>query len=279
MKNILYATDYTEHSVSALRYAYDLSSRIKARLIVLHVFDVMTFTGTTVISSLRQTSKRLYEEQYSILKEYCIRHLGNNLSDMNIQIEVARNISITEEILLKVKELSVDMVVIGIKDKYSKRGFLEGDIAKKLITKISCPLMVIPNNSIATEIKNIVYATDFEEEDIFAIKRLLEIAAFFEATIHVVHISSKEKDEDENQMAWFKEMLFQKVSYPNLEFDVLVSDNIHDKLNEYLKSLDADIIAMLERGRRGFIKKLFHKDVVKQIESHTTIPLLSFNIN
>lgn len=276
MKHILYATDYTDHSLVGLQYAYDLSTRLRAKLTVVHIFDIPTFSGITMIRPLQQTQKRASAEQRVILEAYCAKHLGKISDNENVKTEVLKHISVADGILKMIKKLAIDMTIIGIKDKYSKRGFLEGDIARTLITKISCPLMVIPKNSNVTKIKNIVYATDFEEDDIFAIKRLTEIAVFFEATIHVVHISSEEKDEDKNQMVWFKEMLFQKVSYPHIEFDILVSDNIYYKLNEFLKSLDADIIALLERDEQSLLKRIFHKDIVKQMESHTTIPLLSF---
>lgn len=84
MKTILYATDYTDHSLSALHYAYDLSSRVGAKLIVLHVFDIPSFSGTTMISSLRTTVKRAYEEQNSVLKKYCQNHLGSNLEKLGV---------------------------------------------------------------------------------------------------------------------------------------------------------------------------------------------------
>ncbi|WNH13073.1 universal stress protein [Thalassobellus suaedae] len=43
MKTILYATDYSENSELALKYAHNMSVKMKAKLLVIHVFDNPTF--------------------------------------------------------------------------------------------------------------------------------------------------------------------------------------------------------------------------------------------
>ncbi len=277
MKTILYPTDCSEHSIAALQYAYNLSTRLQADLIVLHVFDIPSFPGTSMIRPLQQIEKNAFEEHLDILKAYCQKHLNNTLSEHNVRTEVVKNLSITDGILTKTKELQADMLIIGMKDKHSNRGILTGDIAQELITKSLCPLLVVPNSFNAEQIKTIVYATDFEESDILAIDRLTEVALPFESKINVIHISAKDDDDEKSKMAWFKEMVLQKVNYKNIEFNLVVSDNIYEKLKTYLHDIKADLVVLLEREDLGVFKKLFHRDLVKQIESHTDIPLLSFN--
>ncbi len=277
MKTILYPTDCSEHSIPALLYAYNLSNKLQADLIVLHVFDIPSFPGTSMIRSLQQIEKNAFEEHQEVLNTYCKKHLSYMPSRSNVRIEVVKNISITEGILAKTKELQVDMLIIGMTDKHSNRGVLTGDIAKELITRSLCPLLVVPNNFHAEPIKRIVYATDFEESDILAIDKLTEVALPFQSKINVIHISTKDNDEERNQFAWFKEMVLQKVKYKNIEFNLVISDNIYEKLKTYLHDIKADLVVLLEREDIGMFKKLFHRDLVKQLESHTDIPLLSFN--
>ena len=74
-----------------------------------------------------------------------------------------------------------------------------------------------------------------------------------------------------------KKMLKNKVNYKKLEFKVLLSENIFDTLRIYLGDESADMVAMLERKKRGFIKKWFHQDLVKKMESYGRMPLISFN--
>ncbi len=277
MKTIMYTTDCSEHSITALHYAYNLSSKLKTELIVLHVFDIPSFPGTTMIRSMREMERNAYEEQRGVLRSYCEKNLDDNLENLNIRIEAVKSLSVTEAILRKIKEMAIEMVIIGMKNEHSQRGFLSGDIAKELIVRSSCPVLVVPSNFESEYLKNIVYATDFEESDIWAIERLTEVAHAFKSKINVIHISTKDDEEEKSKMAWFKEMVLQKINYKNISFDLVISDNIYENLKIYLDDIKADLVVLLEREGRGFINKLFHRDLVKQVESHTDIPLLSFN--
>ncbi|PTM09354.1 MAG: hypothetical protein DA407_06040, partial [Bacteroidetes bacterium] len=64
---------------------------------------------------------------------------------------------------------------------------------------------------------------------------------------------------------------------PNLELDILYSEDVFDTLKTYYRNSKADLIAMLEREDSGFTSKVFHRDLVKRMETYGKIPLLSFN--
>ena len=69
----------------------------------------------------------------------------------------------------------------------------------------------------------------------------------------------------------------QKITYKNIDFETINSDTIYEGLRTYINTNKIDIIALLEREERGFLKTLFHKDLIKKMESNITIPMLSFN--
>ncbi len=271
METILYATDCSEHTVPALRYAYMLSNKLKASLVVLKVYD------TSVTHIVQKLEKYAFEEQTAILKEFCTKHLGNELEKMNVRPEAMKHISIVEGILEKSKELQADMIIAGVKHKNSQRGFFEGNIAKALITKASSPLLIVPGGIKSRKIEQMVYATDFEQDDIFAIKKLIAVAKVFGSEIHVIHITTKNEYAVEDQMEWFKEMLQQKVSYDHINFSIFSSDNIYETLYTCLGKVEADLLVMLKREEHHPLRKLFHRDLVKYMESRTGIPLLCFN--
>ena len=47
----------------------------------------------------------------------------------------------------------------------------------------------------------------------------------------------------------------------------------------YFGKTNANLIAMLERENDGMSSKVFHRDLVKKMESYGRIPLMSFNAN
>lgn len=276
MKTLLYATDCSKHDTETLRYAYQLSDTLKASLIVLHVYSIPPISVST-IRPRQQLSKAAYEENLEILKEYCSKHLKDTSNKTNIRFEVQEHISVSEGVLTKIKELSPDVLLVGMKDEHTARGLFSGSIAKALIEKVSCPLLIVPNTKSFKKITTIAYATDFEEGDIYALQKLVEIALPSKAKIKIVHIPTKGEYPGDNQMEWFKEVLNQKIDYKNIDFEIIKYDTAYEGLRTYIDTNKIDIIALLEREEHSFLKTLFHKDLIKKMESNITIPMLSFN--
>ncbi|WP_372793961.1 universal stress protein [Lutibacter sp.] len=276
MKTIIHATDFSDNAISALKYAYSLCKKTNAALLVIHVFNNSTL-ASTINDPILIPIEESIQKKNTQLKEFCKFHLGSDIETLNIQIEAIENSSVVAGIISKTDELYASMIVTGMKGKSALEKLLMGSTTKKLIEKAPCPILAIPINATLKNIKTIVYTTDFEEEDIIAIFRLAEIAKIFNATIKIVHVFKKSDTNSEQEMEWFKEILKQKVTYKNLEFEVVFSDEIYNYLVFYLNKVDADLIGMLERGNKGLIRKIFHKDLVKKIEGTIHIPLISFN--
>lgn len=276
MKTILYATDRSKHDISILQYAYELSQKLKANLILLHVYSFPPVQFST-IRPRKRLGTHVRDEQLTVLKEYAAKNLPQSEIKTEIGYEVIENISVSEGILTKIEELSPDLLLVGMKDEHTARGIFSGSIAKALLTKVHCPFLIVPNTQLFRGVNTIVYASDFEEGDIFAIQRLVEVALPFKAKIKIVHISTKNETMVNDQMAWFKEMLQQQVAYKNISFEISARDTIYDGLRGYLNTSNADIVALLEREEHGFLEKLFHKDLVKELESNIPMAMLSFS--
>jgi len=276
MKTILYATDLTEHSTLALKYAYKLSSRLNAKLLVLYVHE-MDHIRISVSRPAAQIEYHVIKEQTEILTSYCVKHLNVPVDNKKLQVEVIQNDSVSNGILEKTKDIETDIIIIGRKDKHTNRGLLVGNIGKGLQEKVPCPLLIIPNSIKNTSIKNILYATDFEEADILALKKLVPLAKTLGANIHIVHISTEKEYAGKEQMEWFKEMLRQEIDDTNIDFVLIFSDEIQDKLKVHANTIGADLLVLLEREEKGFFKKIFHISLVAKMEEHIAIPLLTYN--
>ncbi|MBD0777545.1 universal stress protein [Maribacter sp. ANRC-HE7] len=277
MKTILYATDYSGNSVAALKYAREMLNQIGTRLVVTHVFDYPTVLGTEMLSEpFPQLEKDAFTTHRSKLEQFCEEHLGRNWENPKIQLEAVENKSVVKGIISVADEWHAYLIVIGIKGGSVLREMIMGSTTKHLIEKAPCPILSIPADVSHAPIKTIVYATDFEEEDVYAIRKLAEMAEQLDAEIKVVHISTKEEYKGEIQMKWFKKMLHKKVTYKRIHFELLFAEDVFDALRIYLGDKNADLMVMLEREHKSIIKKWFHRDLVKKMESYGRVPLLSF---
>jgi len=276
MDTILYATDCTKNSISTLNYAKNLSETLNAKLIVLHIYDIPP-VRTSNIRSSEQLHKLSMIEQKEVLEDYCIKNLKQDLGQSPLICEVAQNTSIIKGIIDRIRKGNIDLLVIGMKDEHSDRGFLSGNIANKLIDKKLCPLLIIPPDYNYKKLKKIAYASDFESSDIIAIEKLSAIAEYYDAEIEVVHIPTKEEYTAMQQMEWFKELLEVQVQYKKISFHMVLANNIEEGLRMHIRDENADILGMLERENKSVFAAVFNKDIVKKMESLATIPILCFN--
>ena len=276
MKTILYATDCSRHATPALRYASKLSEKLNAKLIVLSVFDLPPVLVST-IRSPKHLAKMAADEHMMVLHNYCSRYLKDRMST-DIVLDVVESTSISDGILKRCRTLQPDLLILGMKDEHTLRGYFSGNIANAILAECPCPVIIAPNQFRYRKLKTLVYATDSEERDIRAIKKLVKLAAPYEAEILVVHIPTKEEYAGMEQMEWFKELLNQQVDYANIRFHMIFADSVQEGLGVYIQETRADLLAMLQRdSNRTFFGKLLHKDQVKIMETRSKIPIMSFN--
>ncbi|WP_425236492.1 universal stress protein [Ulvibacterium sp.] len=276
MKTILYATDYSENSVDALKYAYALCRDLKIRLVMTHIYDVPTVLGTQLTASFPSLSKDARRHEREKLQVFFKKNLGKVSDTMKLHFEPMEHMSVIRGIISKATEWHAYLIFVGMKGEGRLREILMGSTTKSLIEKAPCPVLAIPENTNYKPFKTVVYATDFEEEDVYAIRKLTEMVRTFQAEIKVVHIITEKEYQGETQMEWFRDMLQNKVTYEKIAFKLLFSDDIFEALRMYLEDVGAELMVMLEREKKGLLKKWFHRDLVKKMESYGQVPLMSF---
>jgi len=224
-----------------------------------------------------QIELQVIQEQKDILRAYCAKHLGENFDKGRMWLDVVCNDSVLDGIIEKSKEVNPDIALIGRKAKHTERGLFAGNIAQGLLKRLACPILIMPNNIGGVPIQTMLYASNFGEADIAAIKNLVPMAKSVNAKIHIVHIATEKQYSGKDQMEWFKETLMKQVDYDNIEIKIILSNHIEEELKIYSKHIQADILALLHREKKGFFQNLFNKSLVKKLDTQIGIPLLSIN--
>lgn len=277
MKTLLYCTDYSMNSIAAMRYAKGMAEDLAYRLVICHIFGYPVVTETMAIDDLPQLRKITLKANRTRLQEFNDTYFGNEWGKTTVQIAPVEALFVLDGIIATANDWNAEMIVVGTKGESVLKEALLGSTTKQLISKAPCPVLAIPPNTSYMKPKTIVYATDFEEEDVYAIKKVVEITERFNAKLKVVHISTKKEFSGETQIEWFRNSLQEKVTYKHLEFELLFSEDIFKRLQMYLTDVKADLVVMLERDKRGLFKKQFHRDLVKKMETRSKIPVMSFN--
>jgi nucleotide-binding universal stress UspA family protein len=175
-----------------------------------------------------------------------------------------------------IREREVDLLVMGTMGAKGLEEVLIGSHSAYVLENVDCPVLVVPACTSKRSIERIIYATDFQFNDFTYINQLIELARPFQAQIIVTHISTQAGD-DEQLMAWFKEIAEPNIDYPFVSFRSFSGEHVLDELNHAVKFMEVDMVCMAT-ARRGFFEKLFKGSLTKKMAYHCEVPLLAFHL-
>ena len=273
MKKILFATDFSKNAEKAFHFALKIAEKHNAKLIMLHVFDVPPLWGQPYMSDPNELTKQAAISWEHRLKELFEKH-NSNLKPVYIAIE---NSSVVTGILSVIKMYAPNLVVTGTRGKSIIKEFFAGSTTKALVKQSPIPVLAIPENAIYRDFEKVLYASDFREADLVAMEVLIELLGPYNPEIRTIHISTDKEYQSNEKMEWFKDLVKENFSYKKTSFELLISDNIYDRLMDYLNQHNLQLLVMLEKERYGFLEEFFTEDLVTKMEFNTSIPLLSFN--
>ncbi|MBU3823061.1 universal stress protein [Flavobacteriaceae bacterium XHP0103] len=278
MKKIVCATDYSKNSVSALKYAYALSKKINAELIILNIIEYPTIWNSDVPKpTFSDFESGAYQAYQKLLSEFCTKHLGAHFSSQNVTLEVKSGDDVENEILNYANSVQASLLVLGVNGMSALKELLLGSTTKTLISKSNIPVVAVPDGSKLEAFENLVYATTLADEDIMAIKKICDVFGSIVAKLEVVHVSEKQDDVSMSKIEAFRTKLNSQFPTSNIELKIIYDDDVFETLKNYLKEQDVNILGMLEREKRVVWKNLFHRDLVKRLEDSANIPLISIN--
>lgn len=272
MKKILYATDFSENAEKAFPHALKLAQQHHASLIMLHVFAIPTSWDYPHTEDAKEMERQAIREAEKALKALYARYAKG----VEVHYMTKENSSVIKGILAIMKETAPDLLVLGTRGKSKWKEALFGSTTMALVKKSPVPVLAIPEKATVSNFKNVLYATDFYEEDIIALRQMMTILQPFAPRIMVAHVSTPKEYKGEEKMEWFKDMVKEIVDYEDMKFELLLSDDIYEELNQFINRYKFDLLVMFEKERRGIIDRLFHHDLVKVMEFHLDMPLLSF---
>jgi nucleotide-binding universal stress UspA family protein len=273
MKKILYATDFSENAEKAFVQALKIARKHNADLIMLNVFDIPTSWNYPHTEDALEMERQAINESENKLKELFNKYAN----DISVKYIAAESTSIVKGIISVIKENDPGLVVIGTKGGSKVKEVIVGSTTKALINKSPVPVLAVPENAVDSYFKKVLYATDLHEEDILALQQLIALVRPFDSEITVTHVSTHSEYKGDEKMEWFKNLVKDRIAYDGITFQLLLSDNIYERLNACINQYEFNLLVMLEKERNGIIDRLFHDDLVKKMEFHSSMPLLSFN--
>jgi nucleotide-binding universal stress UspA family protein len=166
----------------------------------------------------------------------------------------------------------IDLVVMGTKGATGAKEVFIGSNTVYVLRKATAPVLVIPANAAFTNIKRILFPSDYEtryKQPEF--EKILELANKFHASITVLHVrETYELSEEQLKNKEHLERLLKNIPHSFIELtDALMPYAIMD----YLEKEPFDLLAMMNK-KHSFLERIFEKQHVDQVGYHVKVPFL-----
>lgn len=266
LKSILFPTDFSEYSRTAMHFALDLADRASARVVLLNSYE-LPYSDTVMTTSLIDIMRKNSEEQLAELK----KELEGTYPNLDIEIRSSLNNTI-RAIKNTAKKFEVDLIVMGTKGASGLQEVLIGSNTTTVLNNSDVPVLAIPEKSSVKAIKKIVYAADFQKpEDKDRLQFLCDLAKLIDAEILVLHFQQADKMNGINRGVI--EDVFGDVPH---SYHVEPEQNIEQGIHNFVEAKNVDMVVMMKR-KYGFIERLFHKSQTSKFAYHTTTPFLALH--
>ncbi|WP_372746584.1 universal stress protein [Lutibacter sp.] len=275
MKNILLPTDFSDNSWNAINYAIQFYKNTPCNFYILHVTLMPTYIGGEIpifpSTNILETTvlKQAKIELTKLLKK--IKKTDKN-PDHHF-FSISKYDFFIDAVKTQIEEKNIDLIIMGTKGATGFNEVVVGTNTGDLITKIKCPVLIIPEKSTFSPPKEIAFPTDFHNfYQPFILNNISEFAEMYNSSVRLVHVAKKDEVLTGNQLE-NKHYLHNYFTENKHSFHRITSNNIEDGVRCFVESRDIDIIIMIAKNLTFFQRILF-KPTVEEISYHTKVPFL-----
>ena len=185
LRNVLFATDFSDSSLKALPYATSIARRFDSKVCVAHIVPPEDYpSGLNSLDEAAQIARGEAELKMSSLLNSapfrdlaCDGMVGNGDIWIGLSDFMRRN--------------ATDLLVMGTIGRTGVRKFLLGSVAEEAMRESPCPVLTVgPECHAAQEIefRNILYATDFSADSLAAAPSALAFSKKYRSRLTLLHV-------------------------------------------------------------------------------------------
>jgi nucleotide-binding universal stress UspA family protein len=201
IKDILFATDFSEVSEAALPYVTALSLRYGSTVHLAHVLPEATFVRPSPIDPALFGS--IYEQAHSGAQEK-MQRLSDRLRGFPHQTYV-RHGKVYDVLSEIIREQEIDLLVVGTHGRTGLGKLVIGSVAEGIFRQAPCPVLTVGPRAAAAErvvetrhdhelppaqikFQQILYATDFKPDSAQTVSYAISLAREFQARLTLLHV-------------------------------------------------------------------------------------------
>lgn len=286
---ILIPVDFSNYSMKACEFGFNLAKNEDSEVTLLHVYFTPIYASSLPYGdvfnyqigdeeSVKTIIQQVHTDLNALSDKIKEKITSGEFPDIKYNCVLREGIP-EEEILRYAKEQNPIVIIMGTRGKNQKDLDLIGSVTAEIIDRSRTPVLAIPENAPfkeLNEVKRIAFLTNFDQRDLIAFEGFFNTWKSFHFSVSLIHLADSKDTWNEIKLAGIKEY-FEK-QYPGLEiqYDVVMNDNLLKGLDLYIKENQIDIIT-LTSYKRNIFARLFNPSIARKMIFHSDTPLLVIN--
>jgi len=153
INNIMVYIDGSEESMAAAHYAIALASSTRSRLEAFYVINTKALNDLVKARIFLQEEQLDYEHDLREDAERYLKHVGELAQKKNVRIDAAKAVgNVHQEIVKRVKEREIDLLVIGELSHIRSRRDEFYDETERAMRAVSCSVLIVKDEDRAWEL-------------------------------------------------------------------------------------------------------------------------------
>jgi len=284
MKTLLAIINEPKESKGFIQFVAGMAMDLKANVHLLYAQNPHDYPlGTTGSIGLATAQVNQNLEAFAdAAKKILAEHIKDAKSKISANVSIDFSTEFGVKYLLAKELVSANKADIVVLEGQKNESFwTQTSSNMEIIRNVECPVWIIPNALVYEPFTEIVYATDYKEEYITGLRKLITLTDQFSPNITALHVTDSDDFEEKVRKAGFLEMLKKRVAYDKLSIKILNESGNNDTaeiLNDYALSIKADLIVVLKENK-SFFEQIFKSEPAKKIIKESMLPVLVIHEN
>ena len=270
---ILIPIGFSDQSIIALGQAFNLAKIKKSEIILLSVIEEPNKIESLFLDDrTHELQQKVNDKLVEVGKEYAEKY------DIHVETMVAKG-RVYEKIIDVAEMVNADLIVMGTNG--TPKGVMKkviGSNAERVVRLAHCPVITIKGKDHKNGCENIILPLDLEKQTKEKVTLAIEYARYWNATIRVVSVLLRNKQEIKDQLVRNLNQVEKFISDANLACSAELLEGEKGKglassILDYEKKFESDLILIMTRQEDIFYNKL--GTAAREIIYQSEIPVMS----
>jgi nucleotide-binding universal stress UspA family protein len=275
MKKILVPLDFSIQSEYAIKLASKIANETEIEVYLLHMVELPKgHIDMGSGSNFGIPESMLYIQK---VKEKILNLKAQFFSE-DTKVKYAIRFETPYEGILKFSaRVNPDLIIMGPKDRSIFDELLIGSIVKRVANESKIPVLAVNKDPQDLNVKELVFVSNFDEENRKSFEVLLDFSRKFESKVHLLNVNTMNRFRSTKKSKQKMEAFLKEYKKSEHSINVYNDDSIEKGVLNFSKEINADLIALSTHERSG-IFRLFNRSISNRISKKSLKPVITFMI-